>query len=126
LSDVSVQHFGNYRELLVWQRAIQLPTAIYRCSERLPKEERFGLTGQLRRAAVSIPSNFAEGSGRATNKEYRHFLFIARGSNMELQTQLVIAKELQYGKADELIDAESLSIEVGRMLSALLGRLKTT
>ena len=116
-------HRGNFRDLIVWQKAVQLTTAIYRCTESFPKDERFGLIAQVRRAAVSVPSNIAEGAGRSSSREYRHLLAIARGSNMELQTQLVIAVELGFGTKNELEHAEALSIEVGRMLAALMRHL---
>lgn len=113
----------SFRDLILWQRAVQLTTAIYRCTEGFPREEMYGLTSQIRRAAISIPSNIAEGYGRSSRREYRHFLAIARGSNMEVQTQLVIARELGFGSQASLSGAESLSEQVGRMLSATLRRL---
>ena len=88
----------SYRELHVWNRGMQLSFAVYRATARLPREELYGLTSQIRRAAVSIPSNsnIAEGYGRNSRKEYKQFLAIARGSTLELQTQLLIALELGY------------------------------
>lgn len=80
----------SYRDLKVWQRAIQMTLAIYRVTTGFPKEEMFGLTSQLRRAAVSVPSNIAEGYGRGTKGEYKQFLAMARGSNLEVQTQLFL------------------------------------
>ena len=118
--------YRSYRDLRVWQRAIQLTTAIYRCTETFAREELYGLTSQLRRAAVSIPSNIAEGKGRNTLREYRHFLAIARGSNMEVQTQLVIARELQFGSLEKLAAAEALSEEIGSMLAVMLRRLDSS
>ena len=87
----------SYRDLLVWQKGIQLSVLIYRLSKGFPREDLYGLTSQMRRSAVSIPSNIAEGAGRLNTQEYRQFLGIARGSSFELQTQLTIAKELGYG-----------------------------
>jgi four helix bundle protein len=116
-SKVAVQ---SYRDLMVWQRGIDLATAIYRLTYGFPREETYGLTAQLRRAAVSVPSNIAEGQGRLTTGEFRHFLGIARGSNFELQTQLEIAPSLGFIDAALLDRAESLSNEVGKMISALL------
>ena len=113
----------SYQELLVWQRALDLTIAVYRCSKAFPREEVYGLTSQIRRAAVSVPSNIAEGYGRGTRRDYRHFLAIARGSNFELQTQLAIARRLGYGDEPEITAAESISAEVGKMLSAMLRRL---
>jgi four helix bundle protein len=99
----------SYRELVVWQQSIQLCVSIYHVTAGFPREELFGLTSQLRRSAVSIPSNIAEGYGRASKGEYKHFLSIARGSNHEAQTQLVIAKELKYASNESIYKAESLS-----------------
>jgi four helix bundle protein len=92
----------SFRDLLVWQRAIQMSLAIYRLTAGFPKEELFGLTGQIRRAGVSVASNIAEGYGRNSTGEYKHFLGMARGSNSEVETQLVIAKELGYGNQQTL------------------------
>ena len=86
----------SYRELIVWQKAIDLVVAIYRITQSFPREEAFGLTSQLRRAAVSIPSNIAEGQGRRSAKEFQRFLDIARGSLQEVETQLLIANRLHY------------------------------
>ncbi len=113
----------SYRELVVWQRAMQLTVAVYRCTKLFPREEMYGLTSQLRRAAVSVPSNIAEGYGRNSRREYRHFLAIARGSNMEVQTQLLIAKALSFGSDDQISGAQALSEETGRMIAAMLRRL---
>ena len=103
---------------------MQLATGIYRLTQGFPREETYGLASQLRRAAVSIPSNIAEGHGRSGAGEYRHFLWIARGSNFELQTQLEIAKALEMGDPKLLKEAEALSQEVGKMIYALLGKLR--
>jgi len=88
-----------------------------------PREEVYGLTSQLRRCSVSIPSNIAEGHGRSNRREFRQFLRIARGSNCELQTQLEIARTLTFGNPPLLIQAEGLSHEVGKMLFTMLGTL---
>jgi len=99
----------SYKDLLVWQRSIQLSLAIYRLTSSFPAEERYGLSSQLRRAGVSVPSNIAEGYGRGSRKDYKQFLAIARGSTLEVQTQLIIANELGYCKLDALKQAEALS-----------------
>jgi four helix bundle protein len=109
----------SFRELVVWQRAMQLTVAIYRLSKDFPREELYGLTSQIRRAAVSIPSNIAEGQGRRNVGELKQFLGIARGSNFEVQTQLEIARALKFGKPTSIDEAESLSHEVGKMVYAL-------
>lgn len=84
----------SFRDLLVWQRAIQLATAVYRLTRDFPREELYGLTSQVRRSAVSVASNIAEGQGRMTTGEFRQFLGVARGANFEIQTQLEIARQL--------------------------------
>ena len=114
---------NSFRDLLVWQRAIQMSLAIYRLTSGFPKEELYGLTSQIRRAGVSVASNVAEGYGRLSTGEYKQFLGMARGSNSEVQTQLVIARELGYGNQQVLHEAESLSFEVGKMLLAILRKL---
>lgn len=110
----------SFRELVVWQRAMQLTVAVYRLTQGFPREEIYGLTSQIRRAAVSVPSNIAEGHGRLSGGEFRQFLGIARGSNFELQTQLEIARALQFGKPELINEAEGLSHEVGKMIYSLL------
>lgn len=110
----------GFRDLVVWQRAIQLSVSLYRLTGVFPREEMYGLTSQLRRAGVSIPSNIAEGWGRQSDGEYRQFLGVARGSNLEVQTQLVIASELGFGEPQLLKTCESLSNEIARMLVALM------
>lgn len=108
------------RDLQVWNRAIELAVHIYDLTREFPKEESYGLLSQIRRAAVSIASNIAEGRGRLTDGEFRHFLGLAQGSNCEVQTQLVIARRLKLGSAEKLSAAAGLSEEVGKMLSTLL------
>lgn len=115
----------SYKDLIVWQKSIVLVTNVYRCTKAFPKDELYGLTSQLRRAAVSVPSNIAEGQGRLSTGEFKQFLGHARGSLHELQTQLVIAENLRYlpsAQKEKLLDA---STEVDRMLSGLLSSLKT-
>ena len=118
------KELGNsFRDLIVWQRAIQLSTAIYRLTADFPKEEIYGLTSQLRRAGVSVASNIAEGYGRASRREYKQFLAMARGSNLEVQTQLTIAAELGFAVVSKLHATEELSHEVGKMLRAIITKL---
>jgi four helix bundle protein len=107
-------------DMLVWQRAIELCVAIYSATETFPRAEIYGLTNQLRRASVSIPSNIAEGYGRLTKEQYRHFLGIAQGSNLELQTQLTIDGKLDFGESVAIETTAELSNEVGKMLTAML------
>lgn len=113
----------SYRDLIVWQRGIQVCTAIYSLTRSFPREEIYGLTNQLRRCSVSVPSNIGEGYGRGSRDQYKHFLGIARGSNLELQRQLVIARALNFGTQDAIEAAEQMSFEVGRMLTAMLQKL---
>jgi four helix bundle protein len=110
----------SFRDLVVWQRAMQLTVATYRLTREFPREEVYGLTSQIRRAAVSLPSNIAEGHGRLNTGEFRQFLGIARASNFELQTQLEIARALEFGNPELINEAEGLSHEVGKMLYATL------
>ncbi|MFZ0339463.1 MAG: four helix bundle protein [Terracidiphilus sp.] len=110
----------SFRELLVWQKGIQLSVLVCRLSKQFPREETYGLSDQMRRAAVSIPSNIAEGAGRLNTQEYKRYLGVARGSSFELQTQLTIAGELGFGDVDELHEAESTCDEIGRMLFGVI------
>jgi four helix bundle protein len=114
----------SYRELVVWRKAIQLAAIVYRMTRQFPREELYGLSNQLRRAAVSVPSNIAEGQGRMSTGEFRHFLGVARGSNFELQSQLEIARVLEMGELKQINEADSLSQEVGKMINAILGKLE--
>ena len=114
----------SFKDLVVWQRAIEMSLAIYKLTSSFPASEQFGLTSQLRRAAVSVASNIAEGYGKSSRGEYVSFLGHARGSNGEVQTQLTIAKELGFGAQESLNQAESLSNEIGRMLVVMMRKLK--
>ncbi|MFP5230743.1 MAG: four helix bundle protein [Acidobacteriota bacterium] len=113
----------SFRNLKAWQRSIELSVCIYRLTGDFPREEAYGLTSQLRRSSVSIASNLAEGYGRASKGEYRQFVGIARGSVLELQTQLVMARALGFGKEAILRAAENLAEEVGKMTWALMQKL---
>jgi len=114
----------SFRDLLVWQRALQMSVSVYRLTKSFPREELYGLSSQIRRAAVSVPSNIAEGHGRLNTGEYRQFLGIARGSNFELQTQLELARALEFGDSNLLAEAEGLSFEVGKMISGVLNAIR--
>jgi four helix bundle protein len=113
----------SFRDLLDWQRSMQLAVSIYRMTKEFPREEAYGLTSQIRRSAVSIPSNIAEGQGRLNTGEFRQFLGVARGSNCELQTQLEIARALGFGDTTLIEEAEGLSSEVGKMINSILKSL---
>lgn len=110
----------SLEDLQVWRRAIQLSVAVYRLTGSFPKQEMYGLSSQLQRAAVSVASNIAEGRGRLNRKEFRQFLGMAQGSNFEVKTQLVIARELGIGSPELLQTASRLNDEVGRMLTAFI------
>lgn len=114
---------SSFRDLKVWQRAIENTVAIYRLSSGIPGQEIYGLTSQLRRASVSVASNIAEGYGRGSSGEYKQFLGMARGSNSEVETQLVLAGEWGSGDAGQIEQAESLTTEGGKMLNALMRAL---
>ena len=116
---------ASFKDLVVWQRAVQLCSEVYRLTGAFPASEKFGLVNQMRRASVSIASNIAEGYGRGTKGEYIQFLGHARGSNCELQTQLLIGKDLGFGARNGYAQAESLSADVSRMLIALMHKLKS-
>ena len=114
----------GYRELRAWQKAMELMMEVYRISDRFPKQELFGLTRQLRRAALSIPANIAEGDGREHRGDYLRHLSIARGSVSELDTLLDAAARLSYCRGEDLRLAVELTDHVGRMLTRLIERLK--
>ena len=100
-----------------------MSVAVYKATEQFPREEIYGLTSQLRRAGVSVASNIAEGYGRGSSGEYKHFLGMARGSNLELQTQIVIARELGFGHKAEINRLEEISFEVSKMLGAIMKKI---
>jgi four helix bundle protein len=110
----------SYRDLVVWKKAMELVTEVYRVSKSLPKDEVYGLTSQMRRSAISIPSNIAEGKGRQSSAEFQHFLVIARGSLLELETQLEIAENLEYLKATGGKDLREKASTLGKMLNGLI------
>ncbi len=114
----------SYKELLVWQKSMLLVTEIYDITKSFPEEEKFGLTSQMCRSSVSIPSNIAEGWGRFSRKNYIQFLRVARGSLFELETQLLIAKELKYIKINTVSELENLIIEISKMLNSLIKKLE--
>jgi four helix bundle protein len=114
----------NYRELKVWQRSYRLCLEIYKITKRLPNEERYGLTSQIRRAAVCVPSNMAEGYGRKTTPEYIRFLYIAYGSICELETQILLSGDLGYIETGNLEILQEGIGEVERMLKALTKSLE--
>ena len=116
---------SSYRDLKVWQRSIDLAENIYRLTSVFPSSEIYGLTSQMRRAAVSIASNIAEGWGRHSRKDYSRYVDMAGGSNDELRTQLVIAERLGFGNTKLRAEATALADEIGRMLGGLHKFLQT-
>lgn len=115
---------SNYKKLIVWQKAMLLTTSIYKIVKKLPKEELFALSDQMRRAAISIPSNIAEGCGRRLQGELKYFLRIASGSAAELETQLQICINLGYLKDDEVKDIFAMLREVEKMLNSFMNSRK--
>jgi four helix bundle protein len=113
----------RFQDLTVWQRAVKMAVGTYAVTKYFPSSEIYGLTSQMRRAAVSVASNIAEGRGRLTEGEFRQFLGQAQGSNCELQTQIEVARHLRFATEEQLNDVAGLSVEVGKMLSALIGSL---
>ena len=113
-----------HQDLVVWQRAMEMTVEVYALTKGFPREEIFGLTSQLRRASVSVASNIAEGRGRLSVREFRNFLSMAQGSNYEVQTQLDLSRRLSIGSATILTKAEAQSVEVGKMLSALIASVE--
>ena len=114
----------SYKDLIAWQKAMALVTEIYRATQSFPREEIYGLTSQLRRAAVSVPSNIAEGQARHSQKEFRLFLSHARGSLVEVETQLMIAQNLGYLSGKDAEHLLGLAAELGRILNGLMGAIK--
>lgn len=117
---------NQYQNLKVWQKSKELAVVVYKTTADFPAHENFGLTAQLRRSAVSIPSNIAEGAGRNTKGEFIQFIGIATGSIYELETQLIIAKDLGYLTEEGFHDIESLLHEVSKMLYSFRQHLSST
>jgi four helix bundle protein len=114
---------ASHRELVVWQKSMDMAVQVYRLTERFPRSELYRLTSQLTRAAASVPANIAEGNGRASRREYAHFLAIAKGSLNETETFLFLAIRLGYLREHETASTLALITEVGKMLTALRRRL---
>lgn len=114
----------SFKDLIVWQRSMDLAVRIYRTTQKLPASERFGLTSQLRRASVSIPSNIAEGYGRQSTGYYRQFLSISRGSLMEVETQINICERLKYLAQSDTEDIFKEIIEISKMLTSLISKIR--
>ncbi|SMC79668.1 four helix bundle protein [Chryseobacterium sp. YR221] len=115
---------ANFKDLLVWQKAIDFVTEIYKNTESFPKDEIYGLISQLRRAAVSIPSNIAEGNSRRSKLDYLQFLKISRGSCAEVETQLIISKKLNFLTEENYLKLNQDIIEISKMLNGLINSLQ--
>lgn len=115
----------SYRDLVVWQMSMDVAENIYQLTRSFPKEEMFGLVSQMRRAAVSIPSNIAEGEGRKSRNEFHHFLGIALGSKSELETQMELCERIGYLQPSETEGLKDSLARVGRMLSMLRTKLQS-
>ena len=114
----------SYRDLIAWQKAMELVAEVYRLSQTFPPEELYGLTNQIRGAAVAIPSNIAQGQGKSSSGQFKLFLGHARGSLFELETQILIIRQLDYINAEEATKIIGLAGEVGRLLNGLINSLK--
>lgn len=114
----------NYRDLIAWQKAMDLVEHVYRTSRQFPREELYALSSQIRRAAISVPSNIAEGEGRGGRKEFAQFLRVAHGSLRELETQVLIAQRLSYVDSREAASLLDVAAEVGRLITGLVRSLK--
>ncbi|MFL9834523.1 four helix bundle protein [Chryseobacterium terrae] len=115
---------GNYKELIVWQKSVDLVTDIYSCTKNFPKEELYSLTSQIHRSSISVPSNIAEGHSRRSQIDYLQFLKIARGSCAELETQLIISKNLNYLNTTDFNNLSYKAEEIAKMLNALITKLQ--
>ena len=115
----------SHKDLKVWQKGIELVKSIYEITQLFPSNEQLGLVSQMRRAAVSIPSNIAEGCGRNSDKELIHFLYIALGSASELETQIIISQELSFLQPEKSEQMQSLIFEIIKMTSSLIKSIRT-
>lgn len=117
-------YLKSYKELIVWQKSVQLVKEMFILTNNFPRSEIYGITSQMRRAAVSIPSNIAEGYGRRSVKEYAQFFYISYGSALELETQLIVAKELNLASDREFEKSEQLLEEVLKMLNSMTSKMR--
>ncbi len=115
----------DFKDLIVWQKSMELVAEVYRLVKKLPKEELYALSDQIRRSAISIPSNIAEGQGRNSMKEFNQFLAISKGSKAELETQLLLCVQINYLDKSEIETAINLIQEIGKMINALQKSLTT-
>lgn len=114
----------DFRSLIVWQKAHELTLAVYKATANFPRDERFGLTSQMRRSSSSIPTNIAEGCGRSSNADFNRFLQVAFGSASELDYQLILASDLEFLPTDQHIELNTKLIAVQRMLASLIRKVR--
>src|SRR3990167_34590 len=119
-----MQNISSYKDLVVWKKSIDLATLTYKLTDKFPREEIYGISSQLKRAAVSVASNIAEGSIRGSKKDFCHFLRIASGSIAELETQVEISRNLSFGKELNYDEVISIAVEVNKMIHGLITKLK--
>ena len=119
-----MSYLKSYKELIVWHKSIELVKQIYIITGKFPKVELYGIISQMRRTVISIPSTIAEGYGRKSPKEYAQYLSIAYGSALELETQIIISKELNFVKPGDFTKAEDLLMEVSKMLNSMTSKFK--
>lgn len=113
----------SHEDLIVWQKAVELSVLLYKLTDTFPQREMYGISAQMRRAAVSVPSNIAEGRRRGTTKDFAHFLRIAHGSIAELETQLLISRKLAFCDNESMNNIQSLITEISKMLHAIIRKL---
>ncbi|PLB18080.1 MAG: S23 ribosomal protein [Flavobacteriaceae bacterium FS1-H7996/R] len=113
-------YMNNYKELKVWQKSMELVEIVYKLTSTFPKEEKYGLTSQIQRSSISIPSNIAEGAGRNSDKEFRNFLGVANGSSNELSTQLILAIRIGYTNESDMEYIFNLLSEIQKMIFSLI------
>src|ERR1035437_2834954 len=119
-------YLKSYKELIVWQKSMQLVEEVFLVTDKFPKSEIYGLISQMRRCSVSVPSNIAEGYGRKSKKEYSQFYSIAYGSTLELETQLIISKELNFIDIKDFQSVNGLLEEVAKMLNFMTSKMRET
>ena len=117
-------YINTYKDLIVWQKSFLLVKEIFALTAKFPKSEFYGIVSQMRRCAVSIPSNIAEGYGRKSTKSYIQFYAISYGSALELETQVLISKELKFANSDQFEKVDNLLLEVCKMLNAMITKMK--
>jgi four helix bundle protein len=114
----------THKDLMAWQKGIHLVTDVYKTTTNFPKEEIYGITNQIRRAAISVPSNVAEGAARSSKKEFCHFLYVSLGSTSELETQFIIAENLKFLKKEDSVNLQDQLTEIRKTILGLISYLK--